>query len=87
MQAFSSGLTVFAQNVILVVFVFIIAFVAEDAVAVAVPRMHCIWSSFHPFVHDAPSSRVPFTTRLIPIHLLSVIVSIKPFLTIPFPGW
>lgn len=84
MQAFSSGLTVFAQNIILV-FVFIIAFVAEDAVAV--PRMRCIWSSFHPFVHDAPSSRVPFTTRLIPIHLLSVIVSIKPFLTIPFPGW
>lgn len=90
MQAFSSDLTLricskphtscFCHYVI-------IAFVVDDAVAVGVPRMHCICSSFHPLIHEASSSRASFTTRLIAIHLSRGIAPIKPFLTVHFPGW
>lgn len=90
MQAFSSDLTLcicskphtycFCHYVI-------IAFFVDDAVAVGVPRMHCICSSFRPLIHEASSSRASFTTRLIAIHLSSGIAPIKPFLTVHFPGW
>lgn len=65
----------------------IIAFAVDDAVAVGVPIMHCVCSSFRPLIHEASSSRASFTTRLIVIHLSSGIAPIKPFLTIHFPSW
>jgi len=74
--------TMFAQNITpaLAIGVFV-AFVVVYDVADVVPKTCCLSSSLHPFIHSIPSTRAPFTTRLIPIYPSSD--KDKPFLTFP----
>lgn len=74
--------TIFAQNITpaFAIAVFVASIVVYD-VADVVPKMCCLSSSLHPFILSIPSTRAPFTTRLIPIYPSSD--KDKPFLTFP----